>query len=75
MISFINLFRCVHKKFLGKSKTEPQKLWTNAGAGGRAASIWIINNMNLITVVPSHAPPMEAFYDIVENRFAVTDEY
>ena len=66
--------RCVHKKFLRKSDFEPEKVWTNAGAGGRAASIWTVSNMGLITVVPSHAPPMDACFDLVDEKFSLMEE-
>ena len=56
-----------------KSKVDPVQVWSNAGAGGRAASIWIVGNLNLVTVVPSHAPPLEVGYDIVDEKFALVE--
>ena len=56
-----------------KSKTDPVQVWSNAGAGGRAASIWMTGNLNLITVVPSHAPPVEAGWDILDEKFSLLD--
>ena len=50
--------RCVPKTWVIPCQTPPVKLWDDTGAGGgKAGSMWVINNMNMVIVVSGHSPP------------------
>jgi hypothetical protein len=49
--------RCVPRIWLVPSKTKPRRVWTDAGSGGRAGSFWIMENLGLLQVTPTHLPP------------------
>ena len=50
--------RCVPAKWTTPSTSPPVKLWDDTGAGGgKAGSMWLINDMNMVVVVTGHDPP------------------
>lgn len=62
--------RCVPMTWVTPTKTQPQKIWDDTGAaGGRPGSIWQVNNLGLVVVVPGHNAPTEVFYDLSASRF------
>ena len=52
--------RCVPKRWTRQSASAPALVWTNAGGGGRAASVWIVNELGVAHVVLGHEPPEKA---------------
>ena len=47
------------------SKVVPVKVWDDTGAGGgKAGSIWIVNSMDMIAVIPGHDPPREDAWEL-----------
>lgn len=66
----VKCMRCIPIAWVTPSKTPPFKVWDDTGAGGgKPGSIWTINAMDMIAVVPGHEPPKDAFYDLSSNRF------
>ena len=52
---------CVPIKWVAKAAKPPKKVWDDTGAGGgKAGSMWIVNDMNMVVVVPGHDPPAPA---------------
>ena len=49
----IEAIRCIPEMWTVASKRKPIKLWDDTGAGGgRPGSAWIINDLNMIAIVP-----------------------
>ena len=46
-------------------------VWNDAGTGGRAGSIWIVNELGLIWVKSGHDPPEGPFYTVKGEKFYV----
>jgi len=62
--------RCVPIAWVTPSITLPLKIWDDTGSlGGKPGSIWTINSLGLIAVVPGHEPPTEQFFDINAAKF------
>jgi len=62
--------RCVPASWCSPTKVPPSKIWDDTGAGGgKPGSIWTINSMDMVAVVPGHDPPTETYYDLTSNRF------
>jgi hypothetical protein len=53
----VNSLRCVPKQWTRPASTPPKLVWENAGGGGRAASVWIVNDLGVAHVVLGHDPP------------------
>jgi hypothetical protein len=54
----VNSLRCVPAAWCTTPKQPPMKLWDDTGAGGgKPGSIWVVNNMDLMYVVPGYDPP------------------
>ncbi len=66
----VKSMRCVPASWCTPSKSPPYKVWDDTGAGGgKPGSIWTINSMDMLAVVPGHEPPTETFFDLNSNRF------
>lgn len=47
----------------------PVKIWDDTGAGGgKAGSIWIVNSMDMIAVIPGHDPPREEHWELKSTK-------
>jgi hypothetical protein len=57
-------------KWAHLAQVQPKKLWDDAGTGGRAGSMWVVNSMGLLHVCEGHRPPVETFFDLFERKFA-----
>lgn len=68
----LSTIRCVPQMWTMPTKRKPIKLWDDTGAGGgRPGSAWIINELNMIAIVPGHGEPSEQFYDVNSHRFFI----
>lgn len=66
----VTAMRCIPQQWAVASKQAPVKIWDDTGAGGgKPASMWIINSLGMVAIVPGHDPPTETFYDLVSGRF------
>lgn len=66
----VSCMRCIPKGWCHPTRVPPAKIWDDTGAGGgKPGSIWTINSMDMIAVVPGHDPPTDIFYDLNANRF------
>lgn len=62
--------RCVPTSWCVKSKFVPVKVWDDSGAGGgKPGSMWIINSLQMMAIVPGHDAPRDDYYDINSARF------
>jgi hypothetical protein len=53
-----SIMRCVPMAWTTKTTRPPIKIWDDTGAGGgKAGSMWIINNMNMVVLIPGHDQP------------------
>lgn len=70
----VRCMRCVPRAWTTPTKTAPTKVWDDTGAGGgKPGSIWQINALGLIAVVPGHGAPTDAFYDLSASRFFLNE--
>lgn len=68
----ITTMRCVPLAWCSPSKKPPYKIWDDTGAGGgKPGSIWTINSMDMVAIVPGHDPPTDTFYDLNDKRFFI----
>ena len=68
----VTLVRCIPEKWCAPTTTRPTKVWDDTGAGGgKPGSIWTINNMDMIAVVPGHDAPKEQFFELKSQRFFI----
>ena len=68
----VKSMRCVPSGWCAKSKVVPKKVWDDTGAGGgKPGSMWIINSMDMVAIVPGHDAPIDDFYDLNSTRFFV----
>jgi hypothetical protein len=71
----LRLIRCLPKTWVTQSKMAPQKIWDDSGSGGgKPGSVWLVNSLGLIAIVPGHNPPTETFYDVAQGRFYLGGE-
>ncbi len=62
--------RCVPISWTVKSKIVPKKIWDDSGAGGgKPGSMWIVNSLEMVVIVPGHDAPKEEFYDLNSSKF------
>lgn len=66
----LKTIRCVPRAWCTVSKVVPVKLWDDTGAGGgKAGSIWLVNGMDMIAVIPGHEPPREEQLELNSSKF------
>jgi len=70
-----DLVRCVPKTWVTPSAVAPQQVWNDSGTSGRLGSFWIVNRMQLMTVIPSHEAPTETYYDLIHDSFTLDRDY
>ncbi len=45
-------------------------IWTDTGAGGgKPGSLWTINSLDMMAIVPGHEAPKDVFYELNSSRF------
>eukprot|EP01012_Entosiphon_sulcatum_P062087 TRINITY_DN8821_c0_g1_i1.p1 TRINITY_DN8821_c0_g1~~TRINITY_DN8821_c0_g1_i1.p1 ORF type:complete len:4205 (-),score=604.71 TRINITY_DN8821_c0_g1_i1:28-12642(-) len=52
-----NSVRCVPRQWTQTSTFTPTLVWDDQGMGGRPGSVWIVNSLNLMAVLPGVDPP------------------
>ena len=67
------MVRCVPKAWVIPSKFEPRLIWDDSGAAGKKGSVWAINSLQLMGVVPSHEKPTGAFFEMWSKRFMASE--
>jgi Ca2+-binding EF-hand superfamily protein len=68
--------RCVPLSWCEPAKEPPIKIWDDTGAGGgKPGSLWTINSMDMIAVVPGHEPPTDTAYELNNIRFFLEGAY
>jgi len=61
---------CVPKSWVKPSVHHPLKIWDDVGSGGgKPGSIWLINSMDMIDIVPGHNPPEGEYYEFAKSRY------
>jgi hypothetical protein len=67
--------RCIPKAWCVPTKVKPTKIWDDTGAGGgKPGSIWTVNSMDMIAVVPGHEAPKDEFYLFRDHRFFMDEK-
>eukprot|EP00419_Tripos_fusus_P020771 CAMPEP_0172749870 /NCGR_PEP_ID=MMETSP1074-20121228/148372_1 /TAXON_ID=2916 /ORGANISM="Ceratium fusus, Strain PA161109" /LENGTH=397 /DNA_ID=CAMNT_0013581909 /DNA_START=257 /DNA_END=1447 /DNA_ORIENTATION=+ len=66
----VDSVRCVPKSFCRKVKEEPVHLWDDVGGGGKPASFWLVNSMQMLWTVVGHGVPQETFWDLDTNSIS-----
>ncbi len=67
--------RCVPLAWCVPTKVAPAQIWNDAGAGGgKPGSMWTINALNMMVVIPGHDAPTDVFYELKNKRF-MADQY
>lgn len=57
--------RCVPECWCIPVKKPPFKIWDDTGAGGgKPGSIWVVNSLDMVAIVPGHDVPTDIFYEI-----------
>ena len=63
---------CVPKAWVRPSVHRPLKIWDDVGAGGgKPGSIWLINSMDMIDIVPGHNQPEGEYYEFAKSRYSL----
>ena len=57
----------MHCESLGR--LPPQKLWSDEGLGGRAGSLWTVNNIKLVWATTGWSEPPGPFYELRDWPF------
>eukprot|EP00938_MAST-03A_sp_MAST-3A-sp1_P006960 g6960.t1 len=65
--------RCVPKSWVKETKAKPKLIWNDAGTGGAKGSFWVINEMQMLSVVQGHTAPKSTFYDFPKRVFMASD--
>ena len=65
--------RCVPKSWVNETKTKPKLIWNDAGTGGAKGSFWVINEMQMLSVVQGHIAPKNTFYDFPKKVFMASE--
>jgi Ca2+-binding EF-hand superfamily protein len=60
----VDEMRCVPLAWLVHTTAPPIKVWDDAGAGGARGSVWVVNTLGMLAVVPGHDPPRGPFYEL-----------
>lgn len=69
----VKSMRCVPRNWCQRSTFAPRQIWTEAGLGGRPGSMWIINSLGLMSVVPGHHPPTDGLWELKEEKFNLSE--
>jgi len=64
----VTTMRCVPRDWC-KPSGFLQKIWDDAGSGGRQGSIWVFNTLNLVGFVSGSDPPRQKSWDLKSRRF------
>jgi hypothetical protein len=66
----IEIMRCVPLAWCIPTKVVPTQIWNDTGAGGgKPGSMWTINSLDMMAIVPGHDKPTEVFYELNAARF------
>jgi hypothetical protein len=67
-----DVIRCVPLPWCVPTKVKPSQIWNDTGAGGgKPGSMWTINSLNMLAIIPGHDTPKETFYELKSKRFMV----
>ena len=68
----VDSMRCVPRAWCKQTKLAPRQIWNDAGGGGgKPGSMWVINSLNMVAVIPGQEPPKEPSYELESDRFYV----
>eukprot|EP00931_Biecheleriopsis_adriatica_P057927 TRINITY_DN3440_c1_g1_i1.p1 TRINITY_DN3440_c1_g1~~TRINITY_DN3440_c1_g1_i1.p1 ORF type:complete len:2068 (-),score=475.91 TRINITY_DN3440_c1_g1_i1:13-5871(-) len=65
--------RCVPKSFCRPAAQAPLHLWDDSGSGGKPASMWLVNNTQVLWAVVGHQMPHETFWELASE--SITFDY
>eukprot|EP00930_Biecheleria_cincta_P036032 TRINITY_DN2473_c0_g3_i1.p1 TRINITY_DN2473_c0_g3~~TRINITY_DN2473_c0_g3_i1.p1 ORF type:complete len:3331 (+),score=578.52 TRINITY_DN2473_c0_g3_i1:683-9994(+) len=65
--------RCVPKSFCRPSQQAPVQLWDDKGSGGKPASMWLVNSLQVMWVTVGHAAPHDHFWELASD--SITFDY
>lgn len=65
--------RCVPLEWCKLASAPPEFLWDDSGSSGTPGSIWVINKLRLIAVIPGHDPPPGPFYELRHDHLFLGD--
>ena len=60
----LEAMRCVHRRWTRQAFEAPRLLWDDRGTGGRAGSLWAVNNMGHCWAVAGYQAPTRAFHEL-----------
>ena len=60
----LEAMRCVHRRWTRQAFEAPRLLWDDRGTGGRAGSLWAVNNMGHCWAVAGYEAPTRAFHEL-----------
>ncbi|CAK0868700.1 unnamed protein product [Prorocentrum cordatum] len=66
--------RCVAKSFCRPAEKAPVKLWDDSGAGGKAASMWMVNSTQALWVAARHGAPRGTFWELAAESITFSDK-
>ena len=69
----VTTVRVVHRAWLRVANEMPQQLWDDRGMGGRAKSLWMVNNLQLVWATNGWEQPPGPFYEMREHSFVLQD--
>jgi hypothetical protein len=68
----LGAMRCVHREWTRQAFEQPRELWNDRGTGGRAGSLWEVNNMGHCWAVAGYHAPTRIFHELREWPFCLT---
>ena len=69
----VTTVRVVHRAWTRIAKEMPQQLWDDRGMGGRAKSLWTVNNLRLVWATNGWNQPPGPFYEMRDWPFLLED--
>ena len=69
----VTTVRVVHRAWLRVANEMPQQLWDDRGMGGRAKSLWTVNNLRLVWATNGWNQPPGPFHEMRDWPFLLED--
>ena len=65
----LDTVHCVPRKWVQPTDMQPKQIWNDAGTGGKAGSIWEVNEFGMMIAMEGHFPPEGTFFKLRAEAF------
>lgn len=66
----VSIVRCVAKSWCQPALKAPVFLWDDSGSGGKPASIWIVNGLQVLWLTPGHNSPQGTCWELANDTIS-----